>query len=142
MDVGLVNCTKSKRESAAPPREPHEPSAYFRKARAYCERTHDELYILSANHHLLNPDCPPIAPYDETLTTAGVQQLREWIRTVRDQLERKGLLEDERTLVVHVGKDYYTELLPLLPDDIEVAIPTEGLTFGDTVILSIKKQYP
>ena len=46
--IGLVSCTKSKRGEPALPRDLHEPSALFRKARAYCEQHHDAWYVLSA----------------------------------------------------------------------------------------------
>jgi hypothetical protein len=61
-EVGLVSCTKSKTDHSAPPKDLYEPSALFRKARRYCKDTHDEWYILSAKHGLLEPDGPPIDP--------------------------------------------------------------------------------
>ena len=43
------------------------------------------------------------------------------------------LLSDDLTLVLHAGKDYYEELLPLIEDSgVSVEIPTEGLGIGDT----------
>lgn len=133
MEVGLVSCTKSKRETAAPPRDLYAPSAYFRKARAYCEAEHDAWYILSAKHHLLHPDDSAIGPYDETLTTAGVDQRREWSRTVHTQLEAEGLLSEDTVLVVHAGEAYVDTLLPLLPEHVTIRRPTEGLAFGETL---------
>lgn len=133
MNVGLVSCTKSKRKSPAPPQELYRESPYFRKASAYAEREHDRWYVLSAKHHLLDPDGPAIEPYDETLTNAGVEERREWAETVAEQLRSEGLLEPNVTLVVHAGKAYYEELLPHLPDHVEVEIPTRGLQLGPTL---------
>lgn len=134
IEIGLVSCTKSKREGPASPRLLYDESAYFRKASEYCEQHHDEWFILSAKHHVLDPDGAPISPYDQTLTTADVETRREWARTVASELEAKGLLEEDVTLVVHAGKAYYEELLPLLDSyPIEVQIPTAGLTFGATL---------
>ena len=59
-EIGLISCTKSKRDEPAPPRDLYEPSTLFQKAREYCENTYDEWYILSAKHGLLDPDGPPI----------------------------------------------------------------------------------
>jgi len=53
MEVGLISCTKSKREEATKPRDLYLESAFFTKARQYVEANHDAWYILSAKHHLL-----------------------------------------------------------------------------------------
>ena len=47
-EVGLVSCTKSERSEPASPRDLYEPSALFRKARAYCERAHDQYLARSS----------------------------------------------------------------------------------------------
>lgn len=133
MEIGLVSCTKSKLDHPAEPKELYTESAYFRKAREYAEQEHDAWSILSAKHHLLDPDGPAIEPYDETLTGAGVQERRRWSEEVVEQLEERGLLQPEVTLVMHAGKAYYSELLPQLPDAVSVEIPTQGLQFGETL---------
>lgn len=134
MELGLISCTKSKRDDSAQPKELYMESPLFRKARAYAERVHDEWYILSAKHHLLNPDGPPINPYEETLTTATADQRREWAHILYDQLNANGLLNSDTTFVIHAGKAYYEPLLPLLEDEpISIEIPTEGLQIGNTL---------
>lgn len=134
MEIGLVSCTKSKRERAAEPAELYTESAFFRKAREYVERSHDSWYVLSAKHHLLEPHGPPIEPYDETLSGASVDTKREWSRTVCEQIQNEGLLTDGNRLVFHAGRDYYDELLPLLEESpVETEAPTDGLKFGETL---------
>ena len=134
MEIGLISCTKSKRNQPAQPQELYMESPLFRKVRAYAERVHDEWYILSAKHHLLEPDGPPIAPYEETLTNAGINQRHKWAQTVYDQLTANDLLQSGTTLVIHAGKAYYEPLLPLLETDpVTIEIPTEGLQIGDTL---------
>jgi len=134
MEIGLVSCTKSKRDQAAKPADLYMESALFRKAREYVETNHDTWYILSAKHHLLHPDGPPIKPYDETLSGASVDRKREWSRTVYGQLREEGLLEDGNRLVFHAGRDYYDELLPLLDTTpVETETPTDGLQYGKTL---------
>lgn len=109
-------------------------SAFFRKAREYIEANHDSWYILSAKHHLLDPNGPPIDPYDKTLSGAPVDRKREWSRTVFDQLQGEGLLREGNRLVFHAGRDYYDELLPLLDDaPVDTETPTDGLQFGETL---------
>ena len=55
-EIGLVSCTKTKLEQPAPPAELYAPSPLFSKARQYCEQNHDDWFILSAKHYLLEPD--------------------------------------------------------------------------------------
>jgi hypothetical protein len=134
MDVGLVSCTKSKRKQAAKPADLYMESAFFRKAREYVEANHDTWYILSAKHHLLNPDGSPIEPYDETLSGASVNRKREWSQTVYEQLREERLLISGNTLVFHAGRDYYDELLPFLEETpVQVETPTDGLQYGKTL---------
>lgn len=134
LEVGLVSCTKTKRDEPSQPKDLYDPSALFRKVRAYCQQTHDEWYVLSAKHGLLDPDGPPIEPYDETLTNAPVAQKREWAGRVAAELDEAGLLTPNTELVIHAGKAYYEELLPHLDDTpVDVTIPTEGLMIGETL---------
>lgn len=130
--TGLVSCVKTKRDEPAVPRNLYT-SSYFEKMRDYAEQNHDEWWILSAKHGLLHPDGEPIEPYDETLSGARVARKREWAEKVSEQLDEKGLLSGDMTLVLHAGKDYYEELLPLIEGNgVSIEIPTEGLGIGDT----------
>lgn len=134
MEVGLVSCTKSKREQPAKPAELYMESAFFRKAREYAEANHDAWYIISAKYHLLDPDGSPIEPYDDTLSGASVDKKVEWAETVYEQLQEKELLVDENRLVFHAGRDYYDQLIPLLEETpVETEIPTDGLRYGETL---------
>jgi hypothetical protein len=134
MEIGLVSCTKAKKDSGSTPRELYEPSALFRKARSYAEENHDEWYVISAKYHVLDPDGSPIEPYDMTLNNAGVGERRRWSQTVLKQLRERDLLAEGNTLVIHAGKSYYEELLPPLNDEpVEVKVPTEGLRMGETL---------
>lgn len=131
-EIGLVSCVKSKRDDPASPKELYS-SDYFTKMRKYAETHHDEWYILSAKHGLLEPDGDPIAPYDETLGNFSKAAQREWANSVRTQLAEAGILDSTVTLVVHAGTAYYEELLPLIEDHVEsIEIPTEGLAIGET----------
>ena len=134
MEIGLVSCTKSKREQAAVPADLYMPSTFFQKACEYVEVNHDRWYILSAKHHLLDPSGPPIEPYDDTLSGARVARKRKWAKAVYDQLEEEGLLNIGNRFVFHAGRDYYSELIPLLDNTpVEVKTPTDGLQFGETL---------
>lgn len=44
----------------------------------------------------------------------------------------QGLLSENVTLVLHAGKDYYEELLPLIEhSEATIEIPTEGMYIGE-----------
>jgi len=133
-EVGLVSCVKTKQDSLTKPKELYT-SDYYRKMRSYAEKEHDEWWILSAKHGLLDPEGPPIEPYDETLTGAGVGKKHDWAEKVYQELDEAGLLKPDVSLVIHAGQDYYGELLPLIRDRtaVEVDIPTKGLSFGETL---------
>ncbi len=130
--IGLISCTKSKKDHPSKPKELYMPSSLFRKARKYCEKYHDGYYILSAKHQLLDPNGQEIAPYDETLNNASVSKRREWSKKVFEQLKEKDLLS--KKLIIHAGKKYYEFLIPLLEEaNVEYEIPTEGLALGETM---------
>lgn len=128
-EIGLVSCVKTKRDEPTQPKDLYT-SHYFEKMRAYAEQYHDEWYILSAKHGLLDPDGERIEPYEETLRNYSKAQKREWASRVAGQMRERGLLETETTFVIHAGKDYYVELLPYI-EDMTVEIPTEGLGIGE-----------
>jgi len=109
--VGLVSCTKSKKKEPSLARELYMPSSLFQKERAYCERTYDEWYILSAKHGLLHP-ATLIDPYDVTLNRMRAKERRAWGARVWEQLQ--SLLPAE--LYFHGGARYREPLIPYLKD--------------------------
>ena len=130
-EIGLVSCVKTKRDEPTTPNDLYT-SDYFEKMRSYAEQYHDDWWILSAKHGLLDPDGDPIDPYNETLTGARKATKQEWSEKVAEQLDGEQLLSEETTLILHAGKDYYEELLPLIEDTgVSVEIPTEGLYIGE-----------
>lgn len=93
-EIGLVSCVKTKRDEPAAPRNLYT-SPYFEKMRDYAEQNHDDWWILSAKHGLLNPDADLIEPYNETLSDARVAKKREWAQRVAEQLDEEGLLSGD-----------------------------------------------
>lgn len=131
-EIGLVSCTKKKREESSSPAELYMESPYFRRMREFCEENHDRWYILSAKHGLLEPYGEPIESYDNTLRNFTVKEKREWAKSVFEQLQAKDSIQNETTLFIHAGQDYYGELIPLLENSsVTVEMPTEGLGLGE-----------
>ncbi len=130
--IALVSCTKKKRDQRSKPKELYMASAYFQKMRRYSEKYHDDWYILSVKHHLLDPEGPKIGPYDDTLKDATKEEKIEWGKKVFRQLQEEGLLD--KKLYIHAGEDYYQGLLPLLAEEgVKYEIPTKGLRIGKTM---------
>ena len=51
-----------------------------------------------------------------------------------EQLRAEGLLVAGNWLVFHTGRDYFYELRPFLTETaVEVAVPTDGLRYGETL---------
>ena len=76
MHVGLVACAATKLDHPAPARELYA-SDLFQKAAAYCDRTYDRWYVLSAKHGLVRPD-QVIEPYDLRLDDLSPAERRVW----------------------------------------------------------------
>lgn len=131
-EIGLVSCVKTKQNTAATPKDLYT-SPYFDKMRSYAEQYHDEWFILSAKHEILDPDGDPVEPYDFTLQDVSRSDRREWAQQVFEGLEDRGLIDNDTTLVLHAGKTYYEDLVPLLEEtSVSIEIPTEGLQIGET----------
>jgi len=120
--IGLVACGKAKLDHPAPARDLYT-GTLFRFARAYCERTYDTWYILSARHGLVLPEAV-IAPYDQTLAGASRDARRRWATWVADQLWALGV---EGRFYLHAGEDYADFLAPQLS---VVRRPLQGLGIG------------
>jgi hypothetical protein len=131
VEVGLVSCVKTKKGESAPPKELYT-SDYFEKMSSYAEKYHDDWYIISAKYGLLNPEGDAIEPYDETLRDYTKSEKKEWSEDLAEELAEKGILSQDTELVIHAGKDYYEELVPLVKEQgVKIQIPTEGLGIGE-----------
>ena len=71
--VGIISCTKTKQDHKCKAKDMYILSALFKKAFKYCKEHYDEVYILSAKHHLLLLDTE-IEPYNETVNEMNMHQ--------------------------------------------------------------------
>ena len=130
-DVGriyLVACVGQKLSKPAPAKDIYT-SSWFRKARAYVERTGCVWFILSAKHGLVHPN-EVIAPYDTTLNTMRAAGRRAWAGKVLDELGPR--LEDVRSVAFLAGLRYRQFLAPHLKSrGLAVSVPMEGLRIGE-----------
>lgn len=121
-NVGLVACAKTKLCVPAPARDLYQ-SALFKRASAYCDRTYDRWYILSAKHGLLQPD-RVIEPYDKTLKTMRKEERQRWADMVFEQISAAN--PPDATYYFHAGQRYREFLIRRVTG----ALPFEGLGIG------------
>lgn len=125
LPVYLVACVAAKLDHAAEARDLYI-SPWFRKARAYVERTGSPWLILSAKHGLIDPDAV-IEPYDATLGAMGAPARRLWGERVLDELAR--VVDVAAPLIVLAGRRYRDPLWPSIAP--RTAVPMEGLAIGE-----------
>jgi hypothetical protein len=124
----LVSCVSQKISEPAPARLLYR-SEWFTKVRTLIEAQKADWFILSALYGVVAPDSR-IAPYEKTLTIAGVAERRAWAENVRRQLSPH--LVGRRRIVMFAGQRYREFLMPaLLRDGYEVDVPMANLRIGE-----------
>ena len=128
--LGLISCTKSKRDYPCKASEMYSASDLFRKAYSYATKKYDFVAILSAKYGLLSPD-DRIEPYNLTLNDMNSQQRKKWAEKVFSQMKTRFRLKDFDEVFFHAGKKYREQLIPMLKNlSIRCRVPLEGLTIG------------
>lgn len=86
-------------------------SDLFKKAWTYANSIkHDDIYILSAKHGLLNPDTE-IEPYDVTLNTMKSKDKQSWVDMVMQQFQAEGIDLNNTHFIFLAGKAYCDPLI-------------------------------
>ena len=130
MDIGLIACTKSKKNHRYKAIEMYSPSALFRKASSYAIKKYDRVAILSAKYGLLLPE-DEINPYELTLKKMSKKERNEWAIRVFEQMKRRLNLSKGDRAFFHAGKEYRESLIPkLIEVGVECYVPLEVLSFG------------
>ena len=127
--IVLISCTKKKLSQPEKAKNIYMPSAYFRKMRAFAEKFGDVWFILSAKHHLLNPE-EIIEPYHNYLGSFNKVMLKKWADIVISELSTHVDKGDEVTLIA--GKKYVEYIIiDLQHMDLKVKWPIEGMRIGE-----------
>lgn len=121
--VGLVACSGSKLDKAAPASEFYT-SPLFKKSRDWAKANTDEWLILSAKHGLVDPS-KRLVPYDLALSSLTAADRRKWAAKVKKQLGDRYDLEGVKFIVL-AGKDYRGAVAGL-PHE----VPMKGKGIGD-----------
>lgn len=123
--IVLISCVKAKLPHKARARDLYT-SDLFRKSLAYAEQlAPDAIYILSAKYGLLPLDAE-VEPYDQTLKTMSVSEIRGWAQRVLAQLAQHADLRNDHFIIL-AGEVYYRPLIPHLGS---CEIPFQGLPIG------------
>ncbi len=123
--IVLISCVKRKGGRRAKAQNLYE-SDLFRKSLAYARLlSPDAIYILSAKYGLLDLDVE-IEPYDETLKTMAIKDVRVWAERVIHQLQKVGKLAEDRFTFL-ASERYRRFLLPYLSHH---NVPMKGLGIG------------
>lgn len=105
----LVGCGADKADKPMPARDLYT-SSYFEKKRRIAEILTEESggkwWVLSAKHHVVQPD-EVIEPYERPMSELTEDQTAAWAAEVKVQLSMAPWLDDEEsTLLVLAGQDY------------------------------------
>jgi len=130
LTVALIACVSKKLEVAAEAKNIYQ-SPLFLKAYEYAKnREVDEIYILSAKHHLLSED-DVIEPYDCTLNNMSADDKKAWQEETLKQLRDEFDLADTRFIIL-AGENYRKGLIG--PGKIvNFEIPLRGLPIGKSL---------
>lgn len=139
--VALVACSYSKRTTALPVRHLYN-GQLFRCAVRYAGATCDSWHVLSAKHHVLDPD-DVVAPYDlcighlrrrsaQAATCTEKYLATQWAIHVRADLfcGESPRVRPGDTVVLLAGKAYREPLLPWMGGSVRIECPLEGLGIG------------
>lgn len=126
--VGLVACSKSKRGEDEPDREFPAEDLYdswlfdgrARAVKAHCE----EWAIFSAKHGHVEPD-DQLTWYDKRITELSPEERRDLAADVVAELP------ETDCLMILMGREYAEPLKAVLPDDVDVWDPLEGVQLFD-----------
>lgn len=123
--IVLLSCVSKKLAHAARARDIYV-SPLFRLNLVYAESLKpDAIFVLSAKHGLLALESQ-VEPYELTLNTMGVGQIKAWAGGVVSQLAEVADLKRDR-FVILAGDKYRKFLVPHLA---QFEVPMEGLTIG------------
>src|SRR6056297_348792 len=124
----LISCSSRKSIKPAPATKLYQ-GTLFKASMAWAEQQRpDAIYILSARHHLVEPD-QVLEQYDLTLNAMPTAELRQWSDTVLEQLRSIADIQRDRFIIL-AGDKYRRFLTPHLHN---VELPLESMRIGEQV---------
>jgi hypothetical protein len=122
----LISCVSQKLSQRAKAKNLYT-STLFKLNRKYAEKLNpDKIFVLSAKYGLLDME-QKIEPYEQTLNSMPVKEVKLWASHVIDQLKEIGSL-NKMEITFLAGKKYRKFLTPHLSN---YTIPLQGLRIGE-----------
>ena len=122
----MIACAAAKRGSSGdsfPARLLYDKSPFFTTSLAYAEIITDDVYVISAKHHLISLNSI-IEWYDKTLNSMTKDEVTAWGESIVKQLSDRYNFNTTE-FVILAGKTYYTPLIKLLPK-LSVSLPLKN----------------
>lgn len=126
--IGLVAAPKRHRGGVCRAGEQYAVSPVFRRARAFCERTYGEWYILSTRHHLLSAHRVIAAGGESALVTLPAAQRAQWAAQVGAALRERCARSAEPLIFVLYASQRHAELLQRANPDLVFELPLSGMS--------------
>ena len=124
--IVLISCASKKWTYRAKAKDLYI-SPLFKLSLVYAKKLNpDEIYVLSAKYGLLCIE-REIEPYDESLNTMSVTEVKIWAKRVIEQLQDVCSIDDSEITFL-AGDKYRKYLLPQLKN---YKIPLRGLRIGE-----------
>ena len=111
--IVLISCVSKKKEieGVLVPAKDLYVSSLFKKALKYAEMLEpDRIYILSAEHHLLELD-DEVEKYDKTLNNMSADECKQWGLVALDKLRSKGNDLEQDEFILLAGDKYCKYIL-------------------------------
>ena len=107
MKIAFISCVSSKQKTICKAKDMYI-STLFKNAWKYANDVikADKIYILSAEHHLLDPN-KEIKPYNNTLNNKPVLERKKWAEIVRKQIINENIDLNNDQIYVLAGKKYH-----------------------------------
>lgn len=128
--IGLVAAPRRQRGTVCRARDQYDPSVVFRRARDYCERTYDGLYVLSPTHGLVaaervtGPDATPFTALDGEERARWAAEVAEALRAL---CERSA---EPPVFYLYAGQRVAGALVRAAPFA-QIERPLSGLSLGE-----------
>lgn len=124
--IVLLSCVSKKGNQKTKAKDLYE-SPLFTKSLAYGQKLKpDDIYILSAKHHLLDLDTE-IEPYNLTLNEMPQNDRTNWGKKVIEQLQKVANIEKDKFIIL-AGQNYLT---PIQNSLTKIETPLKGLKIGE-----------
>ena len=121
----LISCVSKKLSYKARAKDLYI-SPLFKMNLAFAHSLHpNKIFILSAKYGLVDLE-QELEPYEQTLNTMYVNEIKRWAAKVREQMEGKIDFKNDEVVFL-AGEKYRKYLLPLFN---KTSVPLQGLSIG------------